>query len=243
MLSKGLRIKLIVANVVILALVLTVNLTDACRLDRLVVDGKSIPIISAAAGLDTSRSIFRQPVDSLVQVTLARDDVFKVDLSYRWPNGLEIQTNAFEPVCYFIDRSSGELFGLEETGRVIEISSKIELWDLPMLTSLTKTKMFLNPTDSRVRAVIADLIRLRRDHRDLYYMIDEVDFGCSRNLTLSISGLSYRALVRSDKFREDLNRFVNFVSGYRVDLEKVKTIDLTIDGMITCCTKDRSYGC
>ncbi|KAA3635061.1 MAG: hypothetical protein DWP97_05580, partial [Calditrichaeota bacterium] len=175
-----------------------------------------------------------QPADSVVATLLEKKSIYKVDLSYMLPNEIEIKTNNYEPVCFGLDRFSGTIYGITDEGRIVSLKNCTYNWDNPILTSISVPKVYGFATDFRVKNIVKELLKLQKQNLDLYKLIDEIDFGNSYFLKVSIDGLSYRLKLRSDNFINDLNKFISFVTKYNPDLTQVKLVDLRFDEMIIC---------
>lgn len=230
------RAKLILFAVVLVGMttLFVVRYTDACRLEEVSLDDSSVENWPDRFGFDGSRSVVRQPLDSVAEHLLGRRNVFKVDIDYSLPNGIEVWTNNFEPACFVVDRVSERMFGLNDAGRLISLENCRIDWDNPVLTSVEVGRLYGLCGDVRVKVVVEQLRELREDDIDLYRLIDEIDFGNRGFLRVTIAGLPYRLKARAEKFHTDMDRFVEFVSRFAPDLEEVKGIDLRFDGMIIC---------
>ncbi len=217
-----------------LALVITVNYTDACRLNEVRLNQTPLVDWQEDLGLNASRSVVRQPVDSLAERLIADKDVFKVDVAYTLTGRLDIETNNFRPVCFMVDAGSGKMYGLTDRARVVSLKNSEFGWEHPVLTSVLAGPVYDHCSDARVAVVVEQLERLRRDNIDLYRLIDEIDFGVENFVQVALSGLEYRLKIRAENFHAEAIQFVEFVSRFAPDLEGVTSIDLRFDDMIIC---------
>ena len=48
------------------------------------------------------------------------------------------------------------------------------------------------------------------------------------------AGFSIRVIARADRLAGDLVRFVEFVTGFDVDLDLVHSVDMRFDNMVVC---------
>ncbi|RKX27982.1 MAG: hypothetical protein DRP47_05535 [Candidatus Zixiibacteriota bacterium] len=230
--------RIVVSSIALLTAGLTligiVNFTDACRLQGATLNGDPLEGWSHKLGLSETRSIVHQPVDSLAHSILARDDVFKVDIAYSLPHKLDIRTNEFDPLCFVVGKTTGKLFGLNHEGRLVKLNSAHLDWERPVFTNVVTGDLFSTCNDSRIRVVIEQLEALRQEKIDVYRLIDGVDFSDYRFLQVLVSGLPYHLRLRAQKLSNDMQRFIDFVLLYDVDLTNVKCIDLRYDDMIIC---------
>jgi hypothetical protein len=212
----------------------TLNYTGIFKLEVVTVNASVVETDNASITLNTGQPIVRQPLDSLANSLLMKNNVYKVDIDYKLPNAVDIKINNFQPACLVLDRVSKKLYGLNDCGRVIPLENAEYDWNNPILTSVTVGKMFDHCRDFRICRVVKLLVELKNKNMELYRLIDEIDFGNTGFLKVSIDGLPYRLKVRSHNLLDDLNRFVEFVSRFQPDLEGVRLMDLCFDDMIIC---------
>ncbi len=232
--SKKTLLIMILAVIAGLALLVSVSYTDACRLQEVTLNEQPIKGWEGRLALSAEKSVVRQPVDSLVNLLIKAPDIYRVDVSYDFPDRIDIRTNNFEPVCFLLDAASGRLFGLTESARVVSLEHSEFDWEHPVLTSVDAGRVFGYCGDVRVSVVVAELEKLRDANLVLYRLIDEVDFGYDSFVQVSLSGLPYRLTVSVENFQEDMLEFVEFVSRFAPDLEGVTSIDMRFENMIVC---------
>jgi hypothetical protein len=233
-LSNRMKIGLAAASLVGIALVVMVNHTEVCRLHAVTVD--DAPIENWAQSypmLDSSRGPL-QSIQSVAEKMLEDTNVYKVDLSWSLPHRLNINTNRFVPECFLLDTKTAQLHGVDDHGRVVPLSRPVDNWERPVLTGLTVRSMFERCGDPRVEVIAQKLIQLRHEHRDLYRMIEEINFSDKLGLTVTVAGLPYHLKLRAETLIEDVDRFARFISLFSVDLEQVSLLDLRFDDMVIC---------
>ena len=115
----NLKIKIVMLSVIFfgMALMVVVDIANVCPLEAVTLDNQPVKAFDKKYCLEKSRSLFDQPLDSLAREFLARKDIIRVEVDYRLPRGLCITTNDLEPVCFVVDRVSGELYGLDNCAR------------------------------------------------------------------------------------------------------------------------------
>lgn len=233
-LSGNMKLGLVAASIVGVALVIVVNYTGACRLHEVTVNDASVPDWHQRYPmLDTNLGPL-QSLQSMAEKMLEDTNVYKVDLSWSLPHRLEINTNRFTPECFLLDETTARLHGLDDHGRVVPLSRPVDNWERPVLTGLTVRAMFERCSDTRVEVIARKLIQLRQEHRDLFRLIEEINFADRFGLTVTIAGLPYRLKLRAETMIEDVDRFARFITRFGVDLENVRLIDLRFDDMIIC---------
>lgn len=208
------------------------NYTGIFKLEIVTVNASVIEDENTSFKLNSGQPITRQPLDSIATSLLTKNNIYKVDIDYELPNTVDIKINNFHPTCFVLDQISQKLYGLDECGRILSLENAEYDWNNPILTSVTVGKIYDHCRDYRICQVVKYLVELKNKNLELYRLIDEIDFGNSGFLKVSIDGLPYRLKVRSQNFLKDLNRFVEFVSRFQPDLEGVRLIDLCFDDMI-----------
>lgn len=232
--SKKVKLLLAFSVVLVAGVLAVVNFTDACRLETVILNGEPIDHWQDRYDMLSEASVFSQPLDRFAQRLLARKGIFKVDVSYSWPHTLNIKTNAFLPICFIVDKLSGNMYGVDRDGRLLPLENAWLNWECPVLTGVTAKRLLNYCDDVRVKAVVEQLEQLRTDQPDFFRLLNEVDFAASDHLEVFVAGLPYRLKVRAEQFLDDLNRFADFISRFNPDLDSVRQIDLRYDDMIIC---------
>jgi hypothetical protein len=234
------EIRIILAVVVLgaIGLVIAARYTDICRLQAVTINGQAVTLPAEELGLRSDLTIFQQPLDSLADVLLAQSGIRKVDIAYSLPNGLRISTNDLTPVCMMLNCSSGLLYALDETGRVLPLDKDSQDWVRPVITGASVRRLFDFTSDLRVGLVVPQLERLGSDHGDVYRMIREVDFSRPDYLTVSVSGLPCAIKVPSDRFQARMDEFIHFMEQYDSRPYTASAFDLRYDDMIIRVAQD-----
>ena len=230
--SRKIRLYLIGAIIFCGALVFTVNFTDACKLRSIDVNSREQVEDVTRFGLNPELPLIKQPLDSMAESILAQSHIYKIEVKMSLPDKVSIATNNFTPVCMLVDSYSGELVGVNTNGRLVPLKNCELEWESPMLTSVYAGKMFDYAKDVRVSLLVEELMTLRERNKELYRLIDEIDFGNNDFLKVSLDGLPYRLKVRTESFSSDMLRFVDFISRFSPDINDVKLLDLCYDEMI-----------
>lgn len=214
---------------------ITMNLTSACALNTVCLNDQPVEKWSERFGLVEQTSLLKQPLDSLGEALLKKNNIFKVDISYNLFNRIDIATNNFKPVCFMLDKYSAGIYGVNDNGRVVDLENCDYSWDNPVMTSIGFKKIFDYADDNRVEVVVRQLVQLKDEFPEVYHLIDEIDFGNSKFLKVSLDGLNYRLKLRAELFYYDIKRYVEFVSRFNPHLDQVNLLDLRYDGMIITC--------
>jgi len=232
LLSTKLTLVLLVVTIIGAAMVLSVRYVEACRLQQVVVNDEPVEDWSKKYEMLSEAPLISQPVDSLIESILSKRSVYKVDLKYDWPDALRMSLNDIDPVAMLLDQSTGRMFGLDQQGRLVRLKENGDQWERPVFTSVHAGRMFARPDDVRVKVVLDKLELLRLENLNLYRLMEEIDFGNSSFLKVTIDGLPFRVKVRAENLIEDMNRFVEFVTRYDHDLTDTKLLDVRFEKMI-----------
>jgi hypothetical protein len=174
---KTIRIWLSAGILICAAIIGVTRLTDAFQLGRVIYNGNHFNDYVDRFGLEDSASVFEQPLDSLADALLAERNVFRVDVDVRLPGDIEIRTNAFEPVCFAVDQTTGTVYGLTADARAVHLDNADRDWEHPVFTGVRVRKLYGRCDDHRVGLVISQLDDLEKRNVDLYRMVEQVDFG------------------------------------------------------------------
>jgi hypothetical protein len=230
------RTKLLLAGGSLFALLLSgaLRYSDVCHLAAVELDGSEVQNWDAQYEMLHDGPLTSQPVDSLMQSLLQKPDIYRVDVAYRLPNLLMIETNRFAPTAFLLCNKSGRMYGLTLDARIVPLDrAKID-WEQPVLTGAYRVAMFDYCSDPRVKLVCRQLELLREAQVDLYRLIDEIDFSRDGYLQMTLSGLNCRLRLRGERLFEDVNRFVQFASSCGSELQTMKIIDMRFDEMVVC---------
>jgi len=126
------------------------------------------------------------------------------------------------------------MMGVDRTGRIVSLNGSKLDWENPVLVNVKVERLFERCSDVRVAMVADRLPGIRDKYRDLYRLIEEIDFGDDGCLSLKISGLPYRLKVRAALMADDIDRFVKFVTEYGPDLSETRIVDLRFENMVIC---------
>jgi hypothetical protein len=212
--------------------VVYVKYSGACNLEKVTVNDRPVADWRTRYALSGKKSIVDQPLDDVARLLLIGKNIYRVDFSPVWPNGLNIRTNKFTPVCFLLDVSSGQLFGLDNQARLISLDKTSVEWERPVFTGLEAGRLFSRPKDVRAKVVLDQLESLREQNRDLYRLIDEVDFSTAAFVVVSMAGVPYRLNLRAEDFLQDMDRFAEFTTRFDPDLDSTALLDLRFDDMI-----------
>ncbi len=230
--AKEIRILVAVIGLGLAGLVLLVKFTDVCQLQAVTLNGEPLSQWDRELGLNRSKNLFRQPLDSVASAMLAQSGIIHVDIKYQLPNGLSISTNDLEPICYVLDEFSGIMYGADQTGRAVALDPATIDWERPIITGVRIRGLHQFCSDSRVAVLVPQILRLEQEYPELFHLIEEVNLSNPEYVRVAISGLRYTLKLPSDKFAERFADFRKFMSRFKPATAGVSSFDLTYDDMI-----------
>ncbi|MEA1981380.1 MAG: hypothetical protein U9N54_10440 [candidate division Zixibacteria bacterium] len=236
MIKLDLKYRLIALGVIVIALVMmiSINYTDAFQLERVYLDGKELTDWGEELdGIDSGVTI-KQSLESAAKSMLSKKGIFRIDMAIRTPNEIEIMTNDFKPFCFVLDKSRGELLGLNENGRIIPLTNNDIDWECPVITGVKVKKIFHRSENVRLVVLLDELKELHDNHLDLFRTIEEIDISNDKYVKVQPDGLDYYLKIRPDNFNKDMERFVEFMENYYPETEYIRSINFCNDKMIVC---------
>jgi hypothetical protein len=219
------RILLMVATVITVALAVVVNVTEICRLKAVTLDGRPWPDWQGKYGLSSSRLVTDQPIDLVATELLGYNDVVKVDVDYRLPGTICIRTNDYSPAAFLVDRTIGEIWGLDQSGRIVPLDKSQENWELPFFTGLVAGRAYGGCEDLRVSVTLNQLARLAEADAEAHATIGEINFASADYLLVRLEGLASPVKVTPDGLARQIAAVVNFVRSFHPDLSDARTLD------------------
>lgn len=240
-LSRKTQIVLSVVVVLGLGFAWLVEFTPMCRLEAVTLDGMDVDDWPDRFGLHPQKPVVSQPLDSLAQTLMARKGVFRVDIAPSLSGRLAVRINDIEPACLLLDRGTGNLYGLNRDARVISLERRHIDWERPVITGAEGAGVFERCFDARVSVIVDNLEWERENHPDLYRLIEQIDVYSQEAVAVSLAGFPFTIKVRAARLASDLDRFIEFVAGFDVNLDSVRVVDMRFDDLIIC-GKDHRRG-
>ena len=219
------RLILLASTVVLVALAVAVNVTEICRLKAVTLDGKPMANWQGKFGLSGSRLLTDQPIDLVATELLGANDVVKVDVNFALPGTIHIRTNDYTPTAFLVDRTIGEIWGLDQSGRIVPLDENLASWELPFFTGLVAGRAYGGCDDLRVGVVLTQLSILRESDPDVCTVIGEVNFASADFVLVRLEGLDIPVKVVPDGLARQMAAVVNFVRTFQPDLSDAKALD------------------
>jgi hypothetical protein len=221
----GNRILLMASTVILVAAAVIINVTEVCRLRAVTVDGKPMPDWQGKFGLSGSRLLTDQPIDLVAMELLGTDDIVKVEVDFALPGTIRIRTNDYSPAAFLVDRTIGEIWGLDLSGRIVPLDKDLATWELPFFTGLVAGRAYGGCDDLRVGVVLKQLAALRKSDPDAYSAIGELNFSPLDHILVRLEGLDIPVKVQPDGLARQMAAVVNFVRTIQPDLSDAKALD------------------
>lgn len=219
------RLILLSSTVLLVALAVVVNVTEVCRLKAVTLDGKPMANWQGQFGLSESRLLIDQPIDLVATELLGANDVVKVDVDLALPGTVRIRTNDYTPTAFLVDRTIGEIWGLDQSGRIVPLDKNFASWELPFFTGLVAGRTYGGCDDLRVGVVLNQLAMLMQSDPEAYTAIGEVNFASVDFVLVRLEGLAIPVKVAPDGLARQIAAVVNFVRSFQPDLSDAKALD------------------
>jgi len=230
--STRLRLTLLAIVLCGAGLVCVVEFTQWQTLEAVTLDGEPVPNPDRKLGFNTGASVVKQPMESVAQLLLLREQTAKVDMEIELPATLHVRTNRFSPVGLVLDRVTGRLVGLNHDGRTVPLRDDFEDWEHPIITGVGVGRIFERCDDPRVALIVPQLQELADDNLLLYRLIEEIDLSTPGYATVSVSGLPYHLKVTADNLLDQVSSFFEFMEQYRTPIDTSVLVDLRFSHLI-----------
>ena len=212
--------------------VAVISFTDVSTIEAVSLSGTVVKGWAEKYNLKKNTSVLNQPYDKLAEEMLRPDSALKVEISFSWPHTLKLELNSITPCCLLLGQENGRIFGLDKSCRVIPLAETAVDWERPLFTGIDKIKLYEVCSDSRVKRVLNDLEKLRVENINFYRLIEQIDFEKDNRIEIMVSGLDHKVWVSADRTLGDLNRYLEFITGFELDLENIKLIDMRLEEMV-----------
>lgn len=219
------RLILLSASLLVAAGAAAMHFTGVCRLQAVELDNSPMSGWQGKFGLSSARLLNQQPIDLLATEMLGSNGVVKVDVDFKLPNTIRIRTNDYTPVAFLADRTIGEIWGLDQSGRIVPLDKGFANWELPFFTGLVAGRTYGSCEDLRVGVALNQLAILKATDDFAYEVVGEVNFASPDFLLVHLEGLNIPVKVSPDGLSRQLAAVANFVRTFHPDLTDAKALD------------------
>ncbi|MCH9025269.1 MAG: hypothetical protein IH931_08040 [candidate division Zixibacteria bacterium] len=230
--SKRTRLFVYAIAISMVLAVAVISFTDVSTIEAVSLSGTVVKGWTEKYNLKKNTSVLYQPYEKLTEQMLRPDSALQVEISFSWPHTLNLQLNSITPCCLLLDKKNGRIFGLDKNCRVVPLAETTVDWERPLFTGIEKIKLYEVCSVSRVRRVLDALEKLRVENINFYRLIEQIDFGKDNRIEIMVSGLDHKVWVSADRTLGDLNRYLEFISGFELDLENIRLIDMRLEEMV-----------
>ena len=230
--SKRTRLSVYAIIFSMMLAVAVISFTDVSTIEAVSLGGIAVRDWTAKYNLKKNTSVLDQPYDKLTERMLRPDSALKVEISFSWPHTLKLELNSITPCCLLLDKKSGSIFGLDKNCRVVPLAESAVDWERPLFTGIDNIKLYEVCSSSRLRRVLEALEKLREENINFYRLIEQIDFAKNNRIEIIISGLDHKVWVSADRTFGDLSRYLEFISGFELDLENIRLIDMRLEEMV-----------
>ena len=226
------RVMLIAATIVLVGAAAALQFTEVCRLNAVTLDGRPLQNWQGRFGLSGARLVTDQPIDLLATELLGSDGVVKVDVKYDLPGTVTVSTNDYTAVAFLVDKTVGEIWGLDQSGRIGPLKDSQTDFEHPFFTGLIAGRTYGACEDLRVSVALAQLARLGQNEPKSYSLVSEVNFSSPDFLTVTLDGISAPLKVRPDGLARQVAAVVDFVIKHGPDLTDARMLDSRFGNLV-----------
>jgi len=223
---------LVAATIILVGAAAALQFTEICRLNAVTLDGMPLPNWQGKFGLSAARLVTDQPIDLLATELLGSDGVVKVDVQYDLPGTVAVRTNDYAAVAFLVDRTLGEVWGLDQSGRIVPLMQSHTDWEHPFFTGLVAGRTYGACEDLRVSVALAQLARLAADKPESYKLVSEINFSSEEFLLVSLDGIPISVKVQSDGLARQVTAVVDFVLKHGPDLTDARVLDSRFGNLV-----------
>ena len=230
--SKRTRLLIYAVSVSMVLAVTVISFTDVSTIEAVTLNGTLVKGWTDKYNMRKNTSVLDQPYEELTKLILQPDSALEVKVSFSWPHTLNLELNSITPRCLLLGKENGQIFGLDKNCRIVPLAETAVDWEMPLLTGIKKTKLYEVCSDSRVRSVLGALEELRVENINFYRLIEQIDFGKDNRIEIMVSGLDHKVWLSADRTLSDLNRYIEFISGFELNLKNIRLIDMRLKEMV-----------
>ncbi len=129
--------------------------------------------------LTEGQNLFALPLEKAVDNLLSKKNIYKVDLDYHLPDGIIVKVNDIRPIALVIGGDGKSRYRLGENGCLFPLDGKIKQYDFPIITGLKDCTVYGTNSDDRIKLMVRQLARIKKDFPDFYLALSSIDMSDS----------------------------------------------------------------
>lgn len=188
--------------------------------------------VPESLSLSAGQNLFGAPIDQAAENLLGKKKVLRVDFDYRFPEGIDIKINDINPVAMIIDGNGRDVYRLDRCCYLLPCEGETEQFDFPIITGLEKLRPYSEARDWRLRLIVEQLNRLKKDCTDFYLAISSIDMSGGELISVYLDGLPFRIDTYAGSLYTSIINLRIFLFDFNPGLGDVKRLDMTSDGLI-----------
>lgn len=182
--------------------------------------------------LPIGQNLFVLPLENAVENLLSKKNIYKVDLDYHLPDGIIVKVNDIRPIALVIGEDGKSRFRLGENGCLLPLDSTIRQYDFPIITGLKKCLVYRSHNDDRLKLIVRQLTRIKKNLPDFYLALSSIDMSDSKYISICMDGLPFRVDTYAGSLYITIKKLKIFILEFNPDLHDIKELDMRSEGLI-----------
>lgn len=222
----------LIGSIILLGTVIAVQHTGLCRLQEVNIAPDRFAKKASVMQTSFGNRLFSIPFDEAADNLLRDKKIFRVDMDYNLPDGLEITINDIEPVALVIGNDGTSVYQLTGNYRLLPVDSPLVQIDIPVVTGYGKSRAYSKTDDARLMLVTDQLKKIKYDYGDIGLAISNIDLSHPDYISVFIDGLPFRVETYAGRLYESIISLELFLANYQADLNDIKLLNVKLKDMI-----------
>jgi cell division septal protein FtsQ len=188
--------------------------------------------------LSPGKNILNVPAEEAAEYLLHNAPAAEVKLRYELPGAIRIEVGDFIPIALIFGEDRQTIYGLDERSRVLPLADGRLKYELPLIGGIRPGTTYQKIPDHRLRLIMEQLGRLRREESDFYHSISSIDIQAGDSVMIHFDGLPCVLVMRPGGFYEGISGLKRLLLEFNVDLKKTTRLDFRSPGHIIARKKE-----
>jgi len=225
------KILFAVSMIMVVGIIL-IEYTGLLKLEEINLEGDDLFSQNDTPEMVAGMNLFAAPLDKMADRLLNRKKVFRIDVDYQLPNGINLNVNSVKPKAMIIDNNGRTKYYLTESCHLLPINEISEHLDFPLITGLSDCCVYERVRDDRLQIILTQLDALKKDCSDFYFALAAMDLSDKEIVRINIEGLPFDVETYAGTVYQAIRTLEAFLMEYNPDLREIKKLDMRLEGMI-----------
>ncbi len=212
--------------------IILIEYSGLFKLEEVTLEGDKVISKNETPEIETGTNLFSVPLDRIADTLISQNRVFRVDIDYQLPNGINMNVNDIRPRAVVIDKNGRTKFFLTESAHLLPMSEDLERFDFPLITGLSDCRAYEKSNDDRLDIILTQLDGLKKDCIDFYLALAAIDLSDKEIIRLYVEGLPFAVETYAGGLYRTVRTLEAFLLEYNPDLKDIKKLDMRLEGMI-----------